>query len=128
MMVIAISASFVACDSDDDDDDGIVGTWSGHDRDDYEDVSLTVTFKKDGSGTWVEEVSRYNYNVSWTDRGTLTYEMEGSSKGFINVRINNPYSGNGRWTYLFKIKGRKMYLYDDDYGYEDESVWVLTKQ
>lgn len=124
MMVIAISASFVACGDDDDDDDsgsGVVGTWSGRDGNE----SLTLTFKSGGSGTYVAKYNDY-YSGTETERGNFTYEMEGKKKGIINVRLYDSYYGYEYETFYFMIEGKTMYIYEDDY--EDDLEWVLTKQ
>lgn len=125
MMVAVLSAGFVACSDDDDDDSssgsGVVGTWSGSDDGDY----LTLTFKKDGTGTWT---SRYydSYSGTETERGSFSYEMEGKSKGIITVRYYDSYYGYETEHIYFEIEGKKMYLYEDYYG--DDLEWVLTKE
>lgn len=123
MMVAVMSASFIACSDDDDDSSGsgVVGTWSGQEGKHY----LTLTFKKDGSGTWT---SRYNdsYSGYETERGTFSYEMEGKSKGIITVRDYDSYSGYHTENIFFEIEGKKMYLFEDYYG--EDLEWILTKE
>ena len=127
MMVSMLSVGFVSCGDDDDDESnfsgsGVVGTWSGSDDDgEY----LTVTFKKDGTGTWI---SRYydSYSGSETKKGSFSYEMEGNSKGVITVKNYDSYYGYEVEHTFFEIEGKRMYLYDDYYGEDLECI--LTKE
>lgn len=123
VMVAVMSTGFVACSDDDDDSSssGVVGTWSGSDDGDY----LTLTFKKDGSGTWT---SRFydSYSGKETERGSFSYEMEGKSKGVITVRFYDSYYGYETEHIYFEIEGKKMFLYEDYYG--EDLEWILTKE
>lgn len=132
MMVALLSVTFVACSDDDDDDDSssgssVVGTWSGSWSYSDESETITLTFKSNGTGTYVD-VYKDSYGTE-KETGTFTYKMEGQSKGIITLKYYDSYSYSGYVTdYLyFEIKGKKMYLYED--GYDDEDMgMVLTKQ
>lgn len=122
MVVVSLAAT--SCSNDDDDNNGggesstniIVGTWSG--LDDWGD-RMTLTFKKDGTGT-------YNMIVeSDTDNGTFSYEMLDKSTGMITVKYYDSFSGAAIERYGFRIEGTKMYVND----YDDEDFqWILTKK
>lgn len=123
MMVTMLSVSLSACGSDDDDDNGgssVVGTWKGN----SDGESLTLTFKNDGTGTYV-----IVWDDSWTgegevsERGTFSYSMSSSHSGYLTIRYEDSYSGISTDTYDFEVDGRRMYLTD---RYGDSAV--LTKQ
>ncbi len=122
MLVVSLSAP--SCSKDDDDNNGggesstniIVGTWTG--LDDWGD-HMTLTFKKDGTGT-------YNMTVeSETEYGTFSYEMLDESTGMITIKYYDSYSATDIDLYDFSIKGTKMYV--NDYYYAD-CQWRLTKK
>jgi len=101
----------------------VTGTWSGTDDGDY----LSLTFKNDGTGTFVGRYyDSYIGSGSVTEKGTFTYEMEGKSKGVIAVKEYNSYYGSYTDYIYFEIEGKTMYLYEDYYG--DDLDWTLTKQ
>lgn len=103
----------------------VTGTWFGKESGSSWEESLTLTFKSDGTGTWVG--SYYDsYSGSSTEKGTFTYEMEGKSKGVIAVKEYSSYSGSYTDYIYFEIEGKTMYLYEDYYG--DDLEWTLTKQ
>ena len=126
MMVTMLSVGFAACGDDDDDDDGgaasVVGTWSGRDGGDQ----ITLTFRKDGTGTYIEVYEDSYYDERSRDAGTFTYTMEGSSKGIIVVQHYDSYYGQETDILYFVIEGKTMTLYED--GYYDDLEFVLTKQ
>lgn len=108
MVVVSLAAT--SCSNDDDDNNGggesstniIVGTWSG--LDDEEDTQVTLTFKKDGTGTWVEQF------FDETDRATFSYKMIDKSTGTITVKWNDDGSGIEIEHYSFGIDDKEMYL------------------
>lgn len=126
MMVAILSGGLAACDSDDDDSGssstGVVGTWSGTIDGDEK---LTLTFKKDGTGTWT---SRYydSYSGMETERGSFEYEMEGKSKGIIYVKYYDSYYGYDYDYLYFEIEGKRMLLFED--YYDDDYLGSLTKE
>lgn len=101
----------------------VVGTWSGTEEGGYD--QLVVTVKADGTGTYVLTDKGY-YTTYDTQYGTLTYVMEGTSRGKVYIKINSSYYSDRIAEYYFVIEGNKMYLYEDGYG--DDLEWVLTKQ
>ena len=120
IMVTMLSVGLTACGSDDD-DNTVVGTWSGQQGRN----NLTLTFKSDGTGTFI---SRYNdsYSGMETSSGNFTYVMDGNNKGIINIRLYDSYSGYGHETIFFVIESNTMSLYED--YYYDDLEFVLTKQ
>lgn len=124
MMVAMLSAGFIACDDDDDDDDNgggsssaVIGAWSYSD----EMGSLTLTFRNDGTGTFIS-VDEDPDTGTETERGTFSYRMEGESKGYVYESVD----GSEVVIFYFEIKGRNMYIYEDGYGGYLE--WILTKK
>ena len=101
----------------------VVGTWSGTEEGGYD--QLVVTVKADGTGTYVLTDKGY-YSTYDTSAGSLTYVMEGTSRGKVYIKINSSYYSDRIAEYFFVIEGNKMYLYEDGYG--DDLEWVLTKQ
>ncbi|MDE5999343.1 MAG: hypothetical protein K2H04_04625, partial [Bacteroidaceae bacterium] len=79
MVVVSLAAT--SCSNDDDNNNGggessILGTWSGRNGESLN----TLTFKKDGTGTWVSQ----DYDSFWgteTETGTFSYEMIDESTG-----------------------------------------------
>lgn len=126
MLLMVSALSFVVSSCGDDDDDsgygsGVVGTWSANDDGEY----LTLTFKKDGTGTWTERYYDYDSGKE-TERGSFSYEMEGKSKGIMTIRTYDSYYGYETEHMYFEIEGKKMYLFEDYYG--EDLEWILTKE
>lgn len=73
-MVSLLSTGFVSCSDDDDDDkkdaDSIVGTWKWED-DEYDDYEI-ITFRADGTGTWIIYDSFYEE----MDTDSFTYQYD----------------------------------------------------
>lgn len=87
---------------------------------------LTLSFKKDGTGTWTEKYYDSYYGTE-TDRGTFTWEMEGKTEGSIYIKNGDSYSGYYTTTLFFEIEGKKMYLYEL-YENDKDFMCELTKQ
>lgn len=124
MLLMVSALSFVVSSCGDDDDSGygsgVVGTWSANDDGEY----LTLTFKKNGTGTWTERYYDYDSGKE-TERGSFSYEMEGKSKGIMTIRTYDSYYGYETEHMYFEIEGKKMYLFEDYYG--EDLEWILTK-
>lgn len=102
---------------------GLAGTtWTY--KDDGE--QLTLSFKKDGTGTWTAKYYDPYYGTE-TDRGTFTWEMEGKTEGYIYFKFGDSFSGYYTETVSFEIEDKKMYYYPP---YENEYYFIfeLTKQ
>lgn len=88
----------------------IVGTWTYKEGN----ASVSLTFKKDGTGTAV--IKYYDsYSGTETNQTTFTYSMTGNRSGTITMREYDSYSGYNYSTYTFKIEGNTLYLYDGSY-------------
>lgn len=94
----------------------IIGTWKVVNIYD----SLTIMFKSDGTGTWLETEDKYIYE------GTFTYVKDNDSKGIILMKFTDYYSGIDTYIYYYEIKNGKMYISYGDYNKDPE--WILTKQ
>ncbi|MDE6722189.1 MAG: hypothetical protein K2J84_08610 [Bacteroidaceae bacterium] len=120
MVVVSLAAT--SCSNDDDNNNGggessILGTWSGRN-----DESLnTLTFKKDGTGTWVSQ----DYDSFWgteTETGTFSYEMIDESTGTFTIKLYYSDSELEIEHYNFRIEGKKMYVHPLDWGYSAELI------
>lgn len=111
MSMVVVSSAITSCSKDDDNPpannptsstDGVVGTWSGSDRDEQ----FTLTFKTDGTGTVIMRYQDSYSGGTQTEMETFSYVMTDKSTGVITV-----YSEH----FSFRIQGNKMYTDFDGY-------------
>ena len=130
IMVIVLNVGFVSCskDSDNGKDDNyginydIVGTWvgyacvNGNTKDFDWDDKLTLVFKADGTGKYLEDPPMNHENVECS----FLYEMEDSKKGkaYISAMKTNIY---------FEIIGNRINVYYGA-GFGSNIDYYLTKQ
>ena len=143
IVFVAMTALCItSCDKDDDSSSGsgnggggntptnsIVGTWKGvisiGEYGEYElEVVLKIRNDKTGTLTMTGE-DYYGYHVREYD---LTYKMTSNDEGYAIVEVDDEY-GTEYERVDFELNGNIMYVYDDDYYYDDEElVCILRKQ
>ena len=120
-MILMLNVVIVSCSKDDDNnkDNDLIGTWNGYScaDDNPDDLSqnhtLTLIFRSDGSGDYLEKDNNFS------DQCSFTYEKQSNTraKAYISKRGNFQY---------FEIVGNKMYVYG--HGYGNDLDFLLTKQ
>jgi hypothetical protein len=114
ILVVAVMVS-VSCSNDDGDDDvnALVGTWEFTEFDDGDEITVTVTFKANYTGTIVAVVTfdgeseTENDGFTWdTDGNKLTMEVDGETD--IST---------------YSISGDKLTI-----NFDDGETIVLTRQ
>lgn len=142
MVFMAMTTLFItSCDKDDDSSSGsgnvgggntpinsIVGTWKGditEGEDQYE-VAIVLKIRNDNTGTvTMTGEDYYGYHVREYD---LTYKMTSDDEGYFIIEVDDEY-GMEYERVDFELNGNIMYVYDDDYYYDDEElVCILRKQ
>lgn len=90
-------------------DNSVVGSWVGQEGR----RSYTFSFRQDGTGVIV---TKYNdsYSGIETHQESFTYKMISGNSGTMTVREYDSYSGYGYEMYMFEIKNKSLYIYDDD--------------
>lgn len=122
MLVAILNVGFVACDSDDDEEGDVIGTWIGMIEDGQD--QMAMTFRENGTGVIAGVLTSENY----TYEQSFTYKMESKSKGILIIG-DEDFDGYGDDTkihWYFEIEKKKMFLYEDGYG--DEFIGILTKK
>lgn len=90
-------------------DNSVVGSWVGQEGR----RSYTFSFRQDGTGVIV---TKYDdpYSGIETHQESFTYTMISGNSGTMTVREYDSYSGYGYEMYMFEIKNKSLYIYDDD--------------
>lgn len=137
LVAVLTCVGFTSC-SDDDDNKSIVGTWECYDEyvsaDEQESIKMTLTFKKDNTGSIVEEwnsVSRatsqevYTMNFSWsttTDASGNDILRVSYQSGDKNTELFMGTANTALWTKQFVLTGKTLNIYGS------EGVWVFNKK
>jgi len=122
MMITVLGVSIIACDKEKEDKDSgsdvdkeystIEGTWSGGEEDNV----FTISFKKDGTGTYVNTKTDSDTH---TFSGTFTYTMTGNNSGCMVVKYRADYFSADEYESemcLFVIIDDKLYFMEGEDG------------